>query len=52
MKGKAQVTERKKEKSEGEEGLQGRRVLLFLHVGPTDAIDGDEDGSMSALVHH
>ena len=38
---------REKEKSEGEEGLQGRRVLLLLYVGPADAVDGDGDGSTS-----
>jgi len=47
VKGKTQVTARKKEKSEGEEGLQGRWVLLLLHVGPDNAVDGDGDGSTS-----
>ena len=46
MKGKALVIERKKDKSEGEEGLQGHRVLLLLHAGPIDAVDGDWDGLM------
>ena len=44
-----QVIERKKEKSEGEEGLQGHRVLLLLHAGPTDVINGDGDGSTSGF---
>ena len=47
MKGKAQVTEREKEKSEGEEGLQGRGVLHLLYAGPAGPVDDDGDGSMS-----
>ena len=37
--------ERKGEKRE--EGLQGHRILLLLHAGPADAVDGDGGGSTS-----
>ena len=40
--------EREKEgENQGEEALCDRRVLLLIHAGPTDAVDGDEDGSTS-----
>ena len=42
---------RGKGKSEGEEGLQGHRVLLFLRAGAVDAVYGDGDGSMSGDVN-
>ena len=40
--------ERKREKegeNRGEEALWDCRVLLLLHAGPSDAVDGDGDGS-------
>ena len=40
-----QVTERKREKSQGEEGLQDHRVFLLLYAGPANTADGDSDGS-------
>ena len=45
--GEARVTAEEKEKNEREEGLQNRRVLLLLHVGPADPIDVNRDGSTS-----
>ena len=38
---------REKEKSEGEESLQGRGVLHLLYAGPAGPIDDDGDGSTS-----
>ena len=35
----------KGEEREREEGFQDRRILLLLHVGPTDPIDVNRDGS-------
>ena len=53
--GEEQIIDRKREKSQGEEGLEDRRVLL-LYAGPADAVDGDRDGSTlgscSPLVPH
>ena len=43
--GKTWVIAEEKEKNEREEGLQDRGVLLLLHVGSADAVDGDGDGS-------
>ena len=43
----ARYRERKREKSEGEESLQGCGVLHLLYVGPIGPIDDDGDGSMS-----
>ena len=37
----------KGEEPEREEGFQGCRVLLLRHVGPTDPVDVNRDGSMS-----
>ena len=39
--------EREKEKSEGEEGLQGHGVLHLLYAGPASPVDDDRDGSTS-----
>ena len=45
--GKAWVIAEEKEKNEREEGLQDRRVFLFLHAGPANPVDVNRDGSMS-----
>ena len=45
--GKARVIAEENEKNEREEGLQDRRVLLFLHAGPADPVDVNRDGSTS-----
>ena len=47
-----QVTSEKEKREKegdnrGEEALWVRRILLLLHAGPADAVDGDGDGSTS-----
>ena len=39
--------EEKERENRGEEALWDHYVLLLLHAGPTDAVDGDRDGSAS-----
>jgi len=43
--GRAGYTERKRERSQGEEGFQDRRTFLLLYAGPADTADGDRDSS-------
>ena len=43
--GEDHVTDRKREKSQGEEGFQDRQTFLLLYAGPADTADGDRDGS-------
>ena len=50
-----QVTSEKEKREKegdnrGEEALWVRRILLLLHAGPVDAVDGDGDGSTSGLL--
>ena len=40
-----QVTERKGDKSQVEEGFQYHRAFLLLYAGPADTVDGNWDGS-------
>ena len=42
-----QVTERKGDKSQVEEGFQYHRAFLLLYAGPADTVDGNWDGSTS-----
>ena len=52
--GKAWVIAEEKEEREREraEGLQDRRILILLHVGPVDPVDVNRDGSTSWPCRH
>ena len=47
QRGRADYIERKREKSQGEEGFQDHRAFLLIYAGPADTADGDRDGSTS-----